>query len=119
MSDLRDTIPSNSEISDDEMEENSSISSEEEGLENEGKGYTCESEYSKDELIKLGIDVLEEKNNVSSYRRQMIAMIVMNLIQVDVKIYIGVHALTVALCQPSSDRSYRFILLQENRRLLR
>ena len=66
MSDLRDTISSNSEISDDEMEENSSISSEEEGLEYEGKGYTCEPEYSKGELIKLGIDVLEEKSDVST-----------------------------------------------------
>ena len=34
---MRDTISSNSEISDDEMEENSSISSEEEELEYEGK----------------------------------------------------------------------------------
>ena len=68
MSDLRNTISSNSEISDDEMEENSSISSEEEGLEYEGKGYTCKPEYSKGELIKLGIYVLEEKSDVSSYR---------------------------------------------------
>ena len=57
------------------MEENSSISSEEEELEYEGKGYTCEPEYSNDELIKLGVDVLEEKSDVSSYRRQTIAMI--------------------------------------------
>ena len=28
--------------------------------------YTCEPEYSKDELIKLGIDVLEEKSDVST-----------------------------------------------------
>ena len=66
MSDLRDTISSNSEISGDEMEENSSISSEEEELECEGKGYTCEPEYSKGKLIKLGIDVLEEKSDVST-----------------------------------------------------
>ena len=32
-------------------------------------GYTCEPEYSKDELIKLGIDVLEEKIDMSTYRR--------------------------------------------------
>ena len=87
------------------MEENSSISSEEEELEYEGKGYTCEPEYSKDELIKLGIDVLEEKSDVRDDSHD----IVMNLIQVDVKIYIGVHALTVVLCQPSSKLSIYFV----------
>ena len=76
-------------------------------------GYTCEPEYSKDELIKLGIDVLEEKSV------RTIAMVVMNLIQVDVKIYIALVYMHSPLYYANPHRRYRFILLQENRRLLR
>ena len=60
----QDTLFSYSENSEEEME-NISVSSEDEPLEYEGKGYTCEPVFSKEELVKLGINI-EEDNVVTS-----------------------------------------------------